>query len=132
MKLYNRDRGSIIYGTKGSVVMDRDGYEVYDIKGKKTDEFLTGRQTSTSDLVGRDAMTDAHFANFINSARGLDTLHSPISIANISVTMLLISNIAWIRDREMKLNPANGHIVNDPEAMKLWGREYEKGWEVTV
>jgi len=132
MKLYNRDRGSVIFGTKGSVVMDRDGYEVYDLKGKKTDEFLTGRQTSTSDLVGRDAMTDAHFANFINSARGLDTLHSPISIANISVTMLLISNIAWIKDREMKLNTTNGHILNDPEAMKLWGREYEKGWEVTI
>jgi len=112
--------------------MDRDGYEVYDLKGKKTDEFLTGRQTSTSDLVGRDAMTDAHFANFINSARGLDTLHSPIAIANISVTMLLISNIAWIKDREMKLDTKTGHILNDPEAMKLWGREYEKGWEVTI
>jgi len=132
MKLYNRDRGSVIFGTKGSVVMDRDGYEVYDLKGKKTDEFLTGRQTSTSDLVGRDAMTDAHFANFINSARGLDTLHSPIAIANISVTMLLISNIAWIKDREMKLDTKTGHILNDPEAMKLWGREYEKGWEVTI
>jgi predicted dehydrogenase len=132
MKLYNRDRGSVIYGSKGAVVMDRNGYEVYDLKGKKTDEFNTGRETSTSDLIGRDSMTDAHFANFINSARGLDTLHSPISIANISVTMLLISNIAWFKDRELKLNTKTGHILNDPEAMKLWGREYEKGWEVTV
>ena len=132
MKLYGRDRGSVICGTKGSVVIDREGYEVYNTKGKKTDEFTTGAETSTSDLVGRDSMTDVHFANFINSVKGADQLHSPITIANISVTMLLISNIAWIRNREMKLDTKTGHILNDPEAMKLWGREYEKGWEVTV
>ena len=132
MRLYDRDRGELIVGTKGSVVMDRDGYEVYDLKGKMTDKFTTGRTTSTSDLIGQDSMTDAHFANFINSVRGLDTLHSPIEIANISVTMLLISNIAYFMDREMKLDTKIGHILNDPDAMKLWGRTYEKGWEVTV
>ncbi len=132
MRLYNRDRGELVVGTKGSVVMDRDGYEVYDLKGKMTDKFTTGRTTSTSDLIGQDSMTDAHFANFINSVRGLDTLHSPIEIANISVTMLLISNIAYFMDREMKLDTKIGHILNDPDAMKLWGRTYEKGWEVTV
>jgi predicted dehydrogenase len=133
MKLYNRDRGELVVGTKGSVVMDRDGYEVYDNKGKMTDKFNTGHETSSSDLIGRDSMTDAHFANFINSVRGLDTLHSPIEIANVSVTMLLISNIAYFRDKELKLDTKTGHIINDPEAMtKYWGRTYEKGWEVTV
>ena len=133
MKLYNRDRGELVVGTKGSVVMDRDGYEVYDNKGKMTDKFTTGHETTSSDLIGRDSMTDAHFANFINSVRGLDKLHSPIEIANISVTMLLISNIAYFRDKELKLDTKTGHIINDPEAMtKYWGRTYEKGWEVTV
>jgi predicted dehydrogenase len=132
MKLYNRDRGAVIYGSKGSVVIDRQGYEVYDWKGKKTDEFKTGPETSTSDLVGRDSMTDMHFANFINSIKGTDTLHSPISIANVSVTMLLLANIAYFKNRELKLDTNTGRILNDPDAMKLWGREYEKGWEVTV
>jgi hypothetical protein len=77
-------------------------------------------------------MTDMHFANFINSCKGTDKLHSPISIANISVTMLLISNIAYFVNRELKLDTQTGHILNDPEAMKQWGRTYEKGWEVTI
>ena len=132
MKLYGRDRGSVIYGTKGAVVIDRDGYDVFNWHGKQTDQFRTGAETSTSDLVGRDSMTDMHFANFINSCKGTDTLHSPISIANISVTMLLISNIAYFMNREMKIDPKTGHILNDPEAMKLWSRSYEKGWEVTI
>ena len=46
--------------------------------------------------------------------------------------MLLLSNIAYFMDRTLHLDTKNGHIKNDPEAMKLWGRDYEKGWEVTV
>ena len=38
MRYYGRDRGSIIMGTTGSVLVDRDGYEIYDLKGKKTSE----------------------------------------------------------------------------------------------
>jgi hypothetical protein len=32
----------------------------------------------------------------------------------------------------LHIDTANGHILNDPEAMQLWQREYEKGWEVKV
>jgi hypothetical protein len=28
----------------------------------------------------------------------------------------------------LAINTADGKILNDPQAMKLWGREYEKGW----
>ena len=31
---YGRGRGTIIYGSKGSVMIDRGGYELYDLKGK--------------------------------------------------------------------------------------------------
>ncbi|MDQ2832745.1 MAG: Gfo/Idh/MocA family oxidoreductase [Acidobacteriota bacterium] len=130
MKIHDRERGSSILGTEGSVLLDRDGYEVYDLKGRKTDEFKTGTQTSTSDLRGRDNMTDAHFANFIAGIQKGEKLNSPIQIANVSVTTLLLSNIAWIVQRELKLDTKTAHVLNDPEAMKLWGREYEKGWEV--
>jgi predicted dehydrogenase len=57
MKYYNRDRGSTIMGTNGSVLVDRDGYEVYDLKGNRTSEFKVGKATSSADLVGADSMT---------------------------------------------------------------------------
>ena len=44
MKFYGRDRGSAIMGTTGSVVVDRDGYEIYDLKGNKTGEFKVGQR----------------------------------------------------------------------------------------
>ncbi|MBW4027303.1 MAG: Gfo/Idh/MocA family oxidoreductase [Acidobacteria bacterium] len=128
MKFYNRDRGSVIMGTTGSVLVDRDGYEIYDLKGHKTSEFKTGEKTSSSDLLGRDSMTDAHFANFIAGIRTGQKLNAPISVGNVAVTMLQLSNISWEVNRELHLDPQQGHIQNDPAAMKFWGREYEKGW----
>jgi predicted dehydrogenase len=133
MKDYGRDRGILVHGTTGSVLIDRTSYEVYDLAGKKTDEFVaTKDRASSGDLLSRDSMTDAHFANFIAGIQKGEPLHSPITVANVSVTMLLLSNIAWRVKRELHLDPANGHIRNDAEAMKQWGREYQTGWEVKV
>lgn len=132
LKDYGRDRGSAILGTKGSVVIDRGGYDVYDWKGKQIDQFRVGHAAPTSDLIGADSMTDAHFANFIAAIHGQEKLHSPIEVANVTVTMLLLSNIAWFVDRRLHLNTENAHILDDPEAMKYWGRSYQPGWEVTV
>jgi predicted dehydrogenase len=129
MKLYNRDRGAAILGTAGTVVVDRDGYEVFDLKGVKTGEFHTGRTTSSADLTGADSMTDAHFANFIAALRKGEKLRSPVAVGNVAVTMLQLSNIAWEVNRELAIDTGNGHIQNDAEAMKQWSREYENGWE---
>jgi predicted dehydrogenase len=132
MKQYERDRGSAIHGTTGTVIVDRDGYEIYDLKGKKVDEFKAGNKTSSADLVGRDSMTDAHFANFIAGIKTGEKLNAPVAVGNVAVTMLQLSNVAWEVNRELKLNPENGHILDDPQAMKMWSREYEKGWEVKI
>jgi predicted dehydrogenase len=132
MKIYDRDRGVTVHGTTGSVLLDRGGYEVYDLNGKKTDEYVSQKDHASShDLLSRDSMTDAHFANFIAGIQRGEALHSPISVANVSVTMLQISNIAWRLKRQLNIDTANGHI-KDAEAMKQWGREYQPGWEVKV
>ena len=73
-------------------------------------------------------MTDAHFANFIAAICKGEKLNAPVSEGNVAVTMLQLSNIAWEVNRELHLETQNGRIENDAEAMKLWDREYEKGW----
>jgi len=128
MKFYHRDRGAAIMGTTGTVVVDRDGYEIYDLDGKKTSEFKTGKNTSSSDLRGADSMTDAHFKNFIAGIRSGEKLNAPIAVGNVSVTILQLSNIAWEVNRELALDTKDGKILGDPQAMKGWGRDYEKGW----
>ncbi|WP_263378098.1 Gfo/Idh/MocA family protein [Granulicella paludicola] len=127
-RYYDRDRGAAITGTTGSVVIDRGGYEVYDLKGKKVDSYSVGKAAASDDLMGRDSMTDAHFRNFIAGIQKGEKLNQPISSGNVAVTMLQLSNIAYFVNRELKLDQTDGKIQGDPEAMKQWGREYEKGW----
>jgi predicted dehydrogenase len=130
MKYYGRDRGSTIMGTDGTVLVDRGGYELYDLKGNKTSEFKAASSPSSAsaDLIGRDTMTDAHFANFIAGIRNGEKLNAPVADGNIAVTMLQLSNIAWEVSRELHLDTKDGRIQGDADAMKMWGREYEKGW----
>jgi predicted dehydrogenase len=130
MSYFNRGRGSIIEGENGSVLVDRDGYEVYDLKGKKTGEFKVPKEkTETSDTIGADSMTDLHFANFIAGIRRGEKLNAPVSIGNVAVTMLQLTNIAWECQRALNLDPSDGKIKNDAEAMQGWTRTYEPGWE---
>jgi predicted dehydrogenase len=128
MKYYGRDRGAAIIGTTGTVVVDRDGYEIYDLKGKMTSEFKAGNKTTSADLVGRDSMTDSHFANFIAGIQKGEKLKQPVAQGNVAVTMLQLSNIAWETKRELHLNNKDGKVLNDPGAMTFWGRTYEEGW----
>ena len=128
MKYYGKDRGSTVMGTTGSMFIDGDGYEIYDLKGNKLSEAKLGDAHGSADLVGNDSMTVAHFANFIAAVQKGEKLHAPVSIGNVAVTMLQLSNVAWEMKRELNLDNKDGKILNDPEAMKLWGREYESGW----
>jgi predicted dehydrogenase len=129
MKVYDRDRGSVINGTTGSVLVDRDGYEIYNLKGKKISEKKAGSETSSNDLMGRDSMTDAHFANFIAGVKKGEKLNAPVVVGNVAVTMLQLANVAWDVKRVLNLDTADGKVQHDPEAMKQWTRTYEKGWE---
>ena len=73
-------------------------------------------------------MTVAHFANFIAGVQKGEKLNSPVSVGNVAVTMLQLSNVAWEVNRVLDLDSKNPKILHDPEAAKLWGRGYEQGW----
>ena len=43
-----------------------------------------------------------------------------------------LGNIAQRVGHSLQIDPGSGRILNDLEANKLWGREYEKCWEIRV
>jgi len=131
-KYYNRGRGATIHGTEGTVLIDRNGYEVYSNKDELIEKISADEKSTTMDIVGGGSMDKLHMNNFINGIRNGEKLHSPIDGGNISVTMLQLSNIAWKYGRVLNLDPNNAHILNDEEAMSMWGREYEPGWELKI
>jgi predicted dehydrogenase len=131
-KTLNRGRGSMIYGTRGSAMVDRNGYILYDEKDNVVQEVKSAVQLDVMDTAGGDVMVTEHLTNFLNAIRKGGTLNSPIEDANVSVTTIHLANIAWKVGRSLNLNPVDGHILGDGEAMQMWGREYEPGWEPKV
>ena len=132
-KVNGRGRGASIHGTDGTLVIDRNGYEIYDNENNKIFEFVKEEEDETLNILGGGPMTDAHMLNLINAIREGEKLRSPIQDGNVSVTMLQLSNIAWKTGQSLDLDPSNGHILNHRRAMKtLWKREYELGWELAI
>jgi predicted dehydrogenase len=131
MKYYDHTSGLVVMGTEGSAFIYGDGgsgYDVYDLNGKRTGVFKDDDTTPFYDKFDGDVATVAHFANFIAAIRKGEKLHAPISQGNIVVTTLQLSNIAWELNRELQLDPRDGKIQNDAQAMRMWAREYEDGW----
>jgi predicted dehydrogenase len=126
---YGSDRGTIIYGSEGTVFVNRNGYTLFDRMGKKIrDSKSAGNEAGTA-LGGGGDMTDAHVANFFNVIRGKETkLNSPIEEGAISQMMCHYANISYRIGKSFQVNTQNGHIL-DKDGMKLWDRQYEKGWE---
>ncbi|MDH5381807.1 MAG: Gfo/Idh/MocA family oxidoreductase [Cyclobacteriaceae bacterium] len=127
---YGRGRGSLIYGTKGSVLLTRNGAEYYDLGGKLINENKEKAYSSTTDLVGAGALEVYHMQNFMDAIRNGSTLNSGVEDINYTNAMCHLANIAQTLDTELEVDQKTGKIVNNAEAMESWGREYEPGWEL--
>lgn len=125
---YGKGRGVIVYGSEGSVFVDRDGFELYDIKGKPIRNSKTKGGESGMALGGGGNMTNSHVVNFFDAIRGKAELRSPIEMGATSQAMTHYANIASRIGKNFDVDDKTGRIF-DREAMALWGRTYEPGWE---
>lgn len=127
-KTYGSDRGTVIYGSNGSVYVDRDGYRLYNRDGKMIkDSKAKGSEAGTA-LGGGGDMTTRHVVNFFEAIRGKEKQNSTIEEGARSTHLCHLANIAYRTNKALDIDSKNGHI-RDKEAMKLWSRDYEKGWE---
>ncbi|MCJ7813309.1 gfo/Idh/MocA family oxidoreductase, partial [bacterium] len=82
-------------------------------------------------LGGGDNLTDSHVANFFKVIRGTEKQNSPIDEGAKSTLLGHLANISYRIGQPLECDSKNGHIKNK-EAMKLWKREYESGWEPKI
>jgi predicted dehydrogenase len=131
-KFHNRGRGATIHGTKGTILLDRNGYFVYDHGGELIKQMDEKAYSETTNTVGLGALDAYHMDNFVNAVRKGEKLNSPVLEAHKSTLMCHLGNIAQNFNRTLKIDPENGKILEDKEAMKMWKRTYEKGWEPKI
>jgi predicted dehydrogenase len=129
---WGKGRGSIIYGTKGSVMMDRSGYTVYNMDNEEVKSVTRNTEQDALNTVGGGDLTDYHVLNFANAIRTGEKQNSPISEGQKSVIALHLGNISQYVGRSLNIDPETGRIIQDSEAMDMWDREYEPGWEPSI
>ena len=105
------------HGTEGTLAVTGKGYKIYDLDNKQV-------ATQTG-----DESDSLHFKNFLTSIREHRRPAADIEEGYKTTLMCHLGNIAHRVGRVLKTDPANGHILNDPEAAALWQREYRPGWE---
>ena len=127
-----RGRGSSIHGDKGTVILDRSGYVAYDNDNNEVARNMRPGREDGLDTRGAGALTDLHIENFLDAIRGKAKQTAPIDQGHTSVLLCHLGNIAQRTRRALVCDPANGRVTSDTEAMRMWSRDYEPGWELKI
>jgi len=132
LDLYERSRGTAVLGTNGSVVVDRDGYVVYDLKNKLLKKVDAAPKGDSLNTVGDDWLSQLHIDNFVDAVRTGGKLSAPIEDGAISGMLCHLGTISQQVGRRLTTDPKTGHILHDADAASLWSREYDPRWKPVV
>jgi len=105
--------GNIFYGSKGYMAID--GYtKYYTFLGRD-------QQPGPAKQAG-----GSNWQNFIDAVRAgkRDMLNAEIEEGAASCTLMHLGNIAYRLGRTLYIDPATGMVKNDPEANKMFTRDY--------
>lgn len=129
MKPERPGRGATIYGSKGTIELSRESYQLYGLDGKVIKTELEGGTSATIDTMGAGDLDGMHIANFFNAIRIDEPQNSPIADASVTTMLCHLGNMAQDAGETIQIDTTTGKVLNNEKAMASWKREYEAGWE---
>lgn len=126
--------GVIFFGEKGTMqIGGGNGYKVLGLDGTLIKEVKPTSNVDATDAANPAGLLDGfHIQNMFNAIKGSGKLNSDIESGHISTLLVQLGNIAQRTSGLLYTNPSNGRILNNPKAMQLWSRTYQKGWEPKI
>ncbi|HEY3444239.1 MAG TPA: Gfo/Idh/MocA family oxidoreductase [Paludibaculum sp.] len=139
MRYYNargpldRPNGMAFYGTNGTLLADRVGYEVlpemsasgWPPAASGEAEFrMERRQMNTTDATG------LHARSFIECVRSRKRPAADIEAGHRSTIIPHLGNISYKTGLKLKWDSVREDFDNQPEATKLLGRTQRKPWDL--
>lgn len=124
--------GCIVYGEKGSAFFGmKDDVLILDGNGKELKSYAPG-DMKVGSLTNPTAKLDVgNMADFVDNLRAAKQgTFCPADEAYISTQMPLLANIAADTHSVLDIDVKTGRPVGNAAAMAMWGREYQKGWEL--
>lgn len=125
---YGSGRGVVIFGSEGSVFVNRNLYKLFDRGGKVIEEVSNDGSEGGMALGGGGNMSTLHVMNFFDTIRGKAKPNAPIDEANVSMAMIHYANVSSRIKQNFEVDPVKGTMYSS-EAMKHWSKPYEPSWE---
>ena len=121
-------------------VKDKEGVKEFDVKGGVVENLKNKvvrrsqafQATDGVNTLGDDPLTELHMRNFVDAVRGGAKLNAPIEDGAKTGTLCHLGTISQQLGRKLAIDPKNGHILHDAEAMQRWSREYDPRWKPVV
>ncbi len=74
--------------------------------------------------------SSSHYRNFVDCVKTRQPTITPVEVAQRSVSVGLLGDIAMTTGRTIKWNPEKEEIIGDPSASALLGRAYRDPWQL--
>ncbi|MBN8826654.1 MULTISPECIES: Gfo/Idh/MocA family oxidoreductase [unclassified Spirosoma] len=128
------DVGVTFYGEKGSLEYGGgNAYKIFDLDNKLVKDIKNDLPIDPRNKMNPSQALDAtHIQNFIEAIRTGTPLTSGILSGHQSTLLCQLGNIALRSGDALAIDPTNGHILTNKNALKFWKRDYETGWEPTL
>jgi predicted dehydrogenase len=127
----DRPHGEAFYGTKGTLLCDRIGFEIYPEMepGARPTSGSPSFRAERKEATGEDA-TAEHAANFIECVRSRGKPAADVEIGHRSTIVPHLGNIAYRTGRKIRWDSKTEQILDDPEAAQLLARQPRKPWDI--
>jgi len=118
-----RYHGIEFFGDKGTLFVDRTGWEVFPEAG--------GEKAGVPGTVGQEKTADSeHIANFVECCKTRKDPIVPIEEGFMTTATCQLGNISFRSGTKVLWDDAAKTILNNPEAMKYFGRPYRDPWKL--
>ncbi|MBL7968414.1 MAG: Gfo/Idh/MocA family oxidoreductase [Prolixibacteraceae bacterium] len=126
--------GVVFYGENGSLLIPSgNSYTIFDLQNKVIKEVKEDKIIDPRNVSNPSEMLDAiHILNLFDAIKNGTALASNVDSGHKSTLLVQLGNISQRVGRTLNIDPKNGHILNDKEALNYWSRSYEKGWEMKL
>lgn len=128
---YGRNEGIAFIGNNGTLVVNRQGWEVIPEGERKDGEWITRLNRVEMQKSTGDAL-DNHTQNFINSIKANDAsmLNCGIETGSIAAINAHMGNIAYKTGEKLYWNRENNSFGKNEQANSLIKANYHNGWEL--
>jgi predicted dehydrogenase len=118
--------GIVLYGTRGTMVVERIGFEIHPEPGSRTDATPRTEMRATA---GKDA-TREHAVRFVDCVRGAAKVNATALDGHLAANVGHLGNIALRTGEKLHWDPVKERFTNSKAANALLQREPRKPWKL--